>query len=447
MDRIIFFELLNKAELEYEIKIRLEEPKDTVILLKKQILQLALRVPSEEIVDSVLDVETDLDELTTTLKYIESKILLLEQGNLRFYKKIKTFINHLFYRLERIDIDLDSSEVNRLSQAKEKFLNLESKFKSLSITSNDINPQPLILNHPSSTPNTPNETIFHTMPPEIQSQSLNSIPNNSLNELKRIKYDGNSCPRSFIQKIQEFSISRNISSNKLLDHAFELLTDNALHWYRFKRDSLLSWDELCEALILDFGGFDFDHKLLQAINGRTQGKDEPIVVFISILSGMFARLSEKLSETMKLQIIIRNIRPCYSPYIANNSINSILDLISCCQKYEEFLDKEKRFSEPQSTNNPSAVEFNYKSSNLTSKPSTSNAFPPRTNFNRFYNKPQVNTISRHNNNAFCVRCRINGHTLTNCPQPRSLIICFGCGLKGVKFYDCPNCNKSNNSKN
>lgn len=445
MDRIIFFELLNKAELEYEIKIRLEEPKDTVIQLKKQILQLAPRNSSTDILDSILEVKTDLDELTTTLNYIESKIILLEQGNNRLNKKIETFINHLYFRLERIDIDSDPSEINRLSQIKERFFNLESKFNSLITVS--INPQPITVNRPSSTPNTPNETMFHTILPDIQSQPLNSIPNNSLNELKRIKFDGTTCPRSFIQNIQEFSISRNITSNKLLDHAFELLTGNALHWYRFKRDSLLSWDELCEALISDFSGFDYDHKLLEAINSRTQGKDEPIVIFVSILTGMFSRLSEKLPETKKLQIIIRNIRPCYSPYIANNNINSIISLISCCQKYEEFLDKEKRFSEPQTTNNPLCVEFNYKSSsNLTSKTSTSNSFPPNTNFNRFNYKPKVNSINKVNNNAFCVRCRTNGHTLNNCSQPRTLIICFRCGLKDVKSTDCPNCNKTN-SKN
>lgn len=301
MDRIIFFELLNKAELEYEIKIRLEEPKDTVIQLKKQILQLASRTPSADILDSVLEVKIDLDELSNSLNYIESKILLLEQGNYRLNKKIQTFINHLHFRLERIDIDSDPSEVNRLSQTKERFLYLESRFNSLKTDSNDINLQPIIVNRPSSTPNSPNESMFHTILPDIQSQPQNSIPNNSLNELKRIKYDGNSCPRSFIQKIQEFSISRNISSNQLLDHAFELLTDNALHWYRFKRDSLLSWDNLCEALISDFSGFDYDHKLLEAIKSRTQGKDEPIVIYVSILTGMFSRLSEKLSEAKKLQ--------------------------------------------------------------------------------------------------------------------------------------------------
>lgn len=482
MTRTINFSFLNKAELEYEVRIRLEDPATTVLLLRKQILQLALFTPSEDILISPLPIEEDLPLLDSTLNYLDNKIQVATTGDLRYLKLIETYLNHIYYRLDRIDIDLYPNHKSTYDSLKTKFEQFEKQFESFTfLPAETVEPVqvaasvPLPLTPAQCLPALPPYSIGS--PPVSTAQAAShmiSSPNplHVFKDLRKYSFNGKSCPRSFLQKLNEYCICRGLNKDLLISQAYELFTDNALHWFRYVygQNPNLTWDELSQLLIQNFSEYDYDYKLLEAIKTRTQGRDEPIIIYISIISGMFSRLSKKLSEADKLEIILRNIRPCYSVFVALKDIVSIESLVATCQNYERFMDRDKQFKEPVSLQHPLTAEFNYKYSvsnstssqnstsvsNSTSKPSPNPQTP--TSFNKFrsgpsYNSGQVNALNQPklpDQNIFCYRCRIHGHNLMTCTQPHFLI-CFKCGLKGYKLTDCPKCNNlaspSDNQKN
>lgn len=454
MDKPINFNLLNKAELEYEIKIRLEEPAETVIQQKQQIQRL-LQTSEPIILNSTLPITDDLEECHATASYIQNKINNLSSSTSKFLPKIESYLNHLYHRLDRIDIDLQPDLKENYDSLQALLTNLYRKLDNFTFQTANDNPEPISL--PTN--------INPTTNPDLSSSSFPTSSDTNktfIRDIKRYSFDGTTCPRAFLQKIEEFRIARHIPKNYLLDHIYEIFNNNALHWLRFQRSISpnLTWDELCEKLTRDFDTPDYDDKLLTAIKNRTQGQNEPIVIFLSIIHGMFSRLTTMPTEEERLKIIKKNIRPCYSILLAHQNYKTVEALLTGCQNYELLLDKERNFKEPTHDPSPIANDFNYK----TTSPSTSNPSQPKqkTPFTPYtqptkttpyqqhnfiqYNKPFRQPIpSQHVNttytqqNTFCVRCRVHGHTLNTCTQPR-FPICFKCGQKGIKTPDCPKCN-------
>lgn len=79
---------------------------------------------------------------------------------------------------------------------------------------------------------------------------------------KTDNFDGKSCVRVFIQRIDKFCQAKINLHNKILTNAPEIFTGEALHWFRSSRDSVSTWDELVALLKHDFDRPDFDYKLL-----------------------------------------------------------------------------------------------------------------------------------------------------------------------------------------
>jgi len=421
MSRPINFLLLNKSELEYEVRVRLTEPASDVQALKNQLISLSQRLTSEDILESTLPLEEDVSQIESVLNYTSSKLDQLEKKfSNTANKRVETYLNHLYYRLERLECS--PSFLEKITELRVLFETLEKKFLLLK-NDNEQTFFEVASGHHSSVISAKDQPIVVNSTPF--QQPIGSV----LSDLRRIAYSGDGCPRSFLLKLDELRISRGLPSDRLLDHASEIFSGRALHWVRFQRqrNPSITWVTLSELLVKDFGSYDYDFKLLSAINSRTQGVDEPIIIYVAVMSGMFSRLNNKLSEQQQLDILFRNIRPCYSVFVALGDIVSIDALIQNCQKYERFLDRDRSFKEPQCSDSQFG-EFSYSPLYGKPKPSTSNS-------------PAVNAISvrrKFNAYEYCLRCRTNGHTLDGCTMPRD-IVCFGCGLKGYKKPDCPSC--------
>ncbi|KOB72759.1 Gag polyprotein [Operophtera brumata] len=249
-------------------------------------------------------------------------------------------------------------------------------------------------------------------PLTLSNQQAPFIPQKRLlirtHQSHKILLKGNTCARSFLQKLEEFRLSRNISEEKLCKHAFEIFSDDALHWFKFQynRNPALTWKNIHYLLIKDFGSYDYDYKLLEAIRKRTQGETETIIIYISVMFGMFARLSKKLSENEQLEILLHNSRPCYSVFIALKDIRTVDDLISTCQTYERFSERDRDFHEPQRDVSSCAYEFAY-------RPSTSKTTQNMKSSNTISVEKQQLSQNKHKDD-YCFRCRVTGHTLTSC---------------------------------
>lgn len=461
MNYVVKFLSLQKAELEYEVELR-GGMGDSVQELRKQIVKLSQALPSEDILESHLMPADDLKGVKESLSKSQGNLTSLKlKFDKNLFSRTETLLHHIYHRVHRINKEPDTADVLKIT-----LFNFNAQYKEL-CGLKSYAPQPQARPSPSAATD------------NIDFSALSvTCERNLTSDISKLKYSGKTCVRSFIQRVEEFVQSRGISFDKILSLAFEIFVDDALHWYRCNKDRVQSWKELCELLKEDFSSSDYDYKLAAEIRSRTQGENENITIYLSIMHGMFSRLTKNFSEEDKLEILLHNIRPCYASTLAAcPEIRSIDTLKSLCRNYENIKSRFAQFQEPPKvTSCTLAPEFAYKTiSNISenfNKAKQSNYYTSQkyNNSNTYYksnqnftnyqrsqnfsnneNKSQlVTALSENagNSKPFCPRCRTDNHTLKNCKQERFLI-CFKCGKKDVRFSECPDCNQSTeiNSKN
>lgn len=453
--REIKFLSLTKAELAYEVAIRGETPASTVDQLRKQIVKLGPLFPSEDILVSQLEPTTDLVAVEDTLTKVDGYLKELDNGyDEGVYLRARNLFTHLSYRLRRIDCGEFPELRAKLKDVRRRYERLLAALESFTKanTSSDLGAD---LEKPT---------------PSVISVTCER---GSTLELAKLKYDGKSCARAFIKRVEEFTASRSIPEAKLLTSAAEIFTGDALHWFRGIRDSISSWAEVADRLREDFGYADYDYRFLAEIRARTQGERENITIYLSIMAGMFSQLDKKLSEEEKLEIVLHNIRPCYASVLSSSiTLNTIEQLRSICKNYENIQSRLSNFHEPpKATGDTLAPEFAYSHSGSNAKnfkqpPVANNDGKPNfANNNPNYNRPfqgrsfaQNQATSNGNRNfnpnrvsafkqdysSFCPRCRVKSHNLYNCTAGRA-IVCFGCGKPGVRVIECPQCSSDGSS--
>lgn len=252
-----------------------------------------------------------------------------------------------------------------------------------------------------------------------------SINLSSLN----LKFDGTSCVRVFIERLEELRQARGISEQLALVAFSDLLEKSALCWFRSNKNSFKTYSDLLAGLREDFDIPDLDYKLTKEIRARTQAKTESIVAYLSIMQGMISRLTKPLSEEEQLDIIMHNIRPEYMREMALLDISSIKQLQIYGKKLELARARQDQFVEPKPSDLKQDFNFYTKdkpspSSQKTSKPISA-----------------VEKLSTSVNNKKCFRCNRTNHYTNECKVSKELV-CYKCGEKGFKRTDCPKCPKN-----
>ncbi|XP_047990773.1 uncharacterized protein LOC125229878 [Leguminivora glycinivorella] len=438
----IKFMSLQKAELAYEVEIRGESPADNVMDLRKQITKLVRLYPSDDILLSPFDPAVDAAAVEESLSKIAKNIKCLNENfDKNLLARTKNTMNHIFHRLNRIDC---SSQPDSLTACNECF----KLFQTCKSALNNFD----TIAAGSTSEDTPSLITVNC------ERGLSS-------ELSKLKFNGKTCVRSFIRSASDFIKARSLSSSKVLSFATEIFTDDALHWFRSIRDQVDSWEDVCVRLKEAFSTPNYDYRFKDEIKARTQGPRENITIYLSIMSGMFSQLDKPLPEEEKLQILLHNIRPCYANVLTSCSeIKDVQQLQSVCKNYENVQSRMAQYREPpKATSETLAPDFAYShastSTNASNKPFLQRQpfvknYDYKSRFSNYANKP--NTITNitpvdavaaatpvYAINArpkFCPRCRVNTHSLRNCTAER-VIVCFRCGHPGVKFHDCPDCQK------
>lgn len=417
MSFTIKYLLLQKHELSYEVAIRGEFPSENVDGLRRQINKLTQLYPADEIIESVFDFNDDIKGCQESLDKVKKNLdALLLNYTESLFKRTDSLINHLHFRIQRIHPE-KSDDISQLNNIKKMFDGFNTLFLELS--------------KPGSSEPTPTSLLSDDAinKPNISGLNINvSCERSITSELAKLKYDGKSCVRAFIQKLEEFRVSKVISEDKMLLSATDIFIGDALHWFRSTKHKIFEWKNLIQCLRDDFDIPDYDYRMLSEIRNRTQGDGESITIYLSIMEGMFNRLSKPMSELDKLEIIVHNIRPCYSTLLAASSnITTLEQLRTTCKNYERFKILSDNFKEPPSLNsNLLAPEFCYQRKQL-----------------------NIHTINIKNvdepikKSVFCFRCRVNTHTLRDCKAERK-ILCFGCGQEGIRKPECPKCSRSKN---
>uniref|UniRef100_V5H321 Retrotransposon gag domain-containing protein n=1 Tax=Anoplophora glabripennis TaxID=217634 RepID=V5H321_ANOGL len=141
--------------------------------------------------------------------------------------------------------------------------------------------------------------------------------------------------------------------------------------------NLHSWDDLVDKLRSAFQPYDYEQALWEEIRRRTQGSQEKLINYISVMENMFARLSDKPSEETRVQIIRRNLLPYLQTQLAIFPLRDIHELIRLGRSIEETEFRVQRFC-PPSTNTRLLVEPEF-------------AYRKQTNSNPVYSVQALNT--------------------------------------------------------
>ncbi|KAK9688531.1 Retrotransposon gag protein [Popillia japonica] len=139
-----------------------------------------------------------------------------------------------------------------------------------------------------------------------------------------LKYSGDNSGLSlnaFLERVEELMLARNVTKEQVFRSAIDLFSSRALIWYRANRKALSDWDELVVALREEFQVPDYDERLFDEIRKRTQGPNESISMFVSVMTNLFSRLSIKIPESNRLKMMCKNLSPFYQSQLGLTDIN------------------------------------------------------------------------------------------------------------------------------
>ncbi|KAL0849819.1 hypothetical protein ABMA28_011760 [Loxostege sticticalis] len=429
---------LNKEELIYEVKIREEVPDSTVDALRKQLRSLLSEYPSDQIVKTDLDPNDELEVIKQKLKELQELVVKQKQSpSSTSLIRLKTLAYHLHHRLNRVEVE-EVSIKQKVSFCQGS-LNILFELLEQQIPGNpqedEISEQLAV-----DCKQINNIQVFDHHQSEKPSGSGCSRAGNKSIAKWNVRFNGVSDPRSFLDRVEDLQIADGVSDQELLDSAARLFVDQALIWFRAVRSDLTSWKELRALLLEDFSIVDYDFKLLGEIRLRTQGIEEPLHIYFSIMKCMFGRLKKPLPETEKLEILLRNIRPFYSQQLAFVEITSVDELLKKCKVIEVMRQRGLDFSEPDKQNfSVFTSDFLYKpkkqaQSSFSSSKQTGN---PESVW-RNTKQNSVNLVSAVSKEKQLGRkCGKPDHNFKTCRNNRN---CFICGKPGHFAKLCQNKN-------
>ncbi|KAJ0174642.1 hypothetical protein K1T71_009750 [Dendrolimus kikuchii] len=214
---------ITKSELMYEVAIRGESPSDNVAGLRRQVNKLTQLYPSDDIIDSVYDFSDDIEGVQETLDKIKTNLDLLKNNfNEPLFNRTKSLLHHLFYRLQRIEKPETVDETSLLKKCKKCY---ETFYENLVTLPGSK------IREPKDLASTSDDDSLPTNVPNISGLNISvSCDRGLVGEFAKLKYDGKTCVRSFIQKLEEFRLSKGISEDKMLTSAFDIFIGDALHW-------------------------------------------------------------------------------------------------------------------------------------------------------------------------------------------------------------------------
>lgn len=258
----------------------------------------------------------------------------------------------------------------------------------------------------------------------------------------KVQFDGDSSVTSFIERIEELRISRNVTEEQLLRSAVELFTKDALLWYRTHK--FHSWGELISKLRQDFQPYDYELDLWDEIRKRTQGVKERVITYIAAVENLFNRLGEnKPSEKTRVDWIRRGLLPHIQSQLALHTVEAVPELTRLSRLIEETFARTQKFCPPP-TNYRNLLEpdLAYRKSPNSQHYMSCSAISSEFKANTTESVRMVSDdVDGSRNVPVCWNCGKRGHRFKKCSESKK-IFCFRCGTQNVVANTCPKCSKN-----
>lgn len=228
----------------------------------------------------------------------------------------------------------------------------------------------------------------------------------------------------FLERVHELRMTRNVSLSELYFSAADLLQGPALSWYRSIKYSVGSWAELEAKLKATFLPPDYEESLLDEIRAKKQKDDEPAILYISTIRGLFARLTMPPSEKEQLRMIRRNLQPTIAQHLVLVPLETYEDLECYCQ----------RITSNSPPSGPRKVTRSSREQLIAPLNATRDDQVRRLGNQRRQGQTPRDTA------PVCWNCHRQGHQFRQCRARRVGVFCYNCGLRQVINSECPRCN-------
>lgn len=456
---------LTSDELSYELRIRGITTSKKDVTVRRKMLHRRLTTDRGRDI-AYADPKYDYDQ---EKQIIDSTLIELRQLIEEFegpqtdstFQRVKSRLIYITYRIQRICIP-DNEKQNEITEFKnESFataIELESILFEKAAESERVNNTPV---HNSPKLDESRKSILENVNRSFrQENSGKSVPVYKWN----LKFSGESnCSLlNFLDRVEELCKARRVSKEELLESAVDLFSDRAYVWYKSVQSSVTDWQSLVHLLKLNFLPLDLEESIWEEIRNRTQGKKEPIHIYVAVMDSLFKRLERTVCETTKIKYIRKNLLPLYSSSLALIDISSTNELIELCRKIDNAQLSTSKYHPPPriSTIDPELV---YLSSDVASSTSGSSLNLLQTNIpienksrstGTFNQNRNVNSSNNNNNNRShttrttenvtagssgtknkCWNCDGWNHSFKHCRAKRTKF-CFRCGRKNETTKTC-----------
>lgn len=239
---------------------------------------------------------------------------------------------------------------------------------------------------------------------------------------------------AFLEAIDEMKTARNASEADLYNSAYDLFTGRALIWYKAIRRETSNWGQIVREMRNEFEPQDYAERLWDEIRSRTQGEDEPIGIYVSVMRNYFHRLPQRPAGQEMLRIVMRNLHPYYLDRLGLQEVSDLNDLVQQGRRLEQnrwriqthrppppkkyLLEPDLAYLPPMRRNNATVAEVRSEEPSCSQKPSSAPT-------------AKINPRSR----SKCWNCGQPGHAFRWCRAEKKLF-CERCGKKQVTTEEC-----------
>ncbi|KAK9731641.1 hypothetical protein QE152_g13442 [Popillia japonica] len=238
---------------DFDFEIERDAINATISSIKKDKLR-----PGIEFKDPDFDFEIERDAINATISSIKECINEFEGPESdSAFKRIASRITHVTDRVKRIELTDEEVVTTFKNDSLANCLELEVLLSEKVIRET----QPVFTNTP------PIQSLHSDIP---QTSIVKRTPVYKLNV--RFTADGKSDVFSFLERIEELSLSRSIEKRDLFDSAVDLFDGDALLWFRSIKPQVHDWDTLVERLKRDFLPTDYEEFIWEQIRDRHQKK-------------------------------------------------------------------------------------------------------------------------------------------------------------------------------
>lgn len=410
---------LSRDELEYELSVR-GIPNTRILNIPIMRQELTKRLKKETLGDiedqsnvhrgPAEEIAICTDKLKTLAKMLSE---VTENTFSLEYRKITSKLLHISGRLARIDSD-DVEIKGSIKQLELQMAIFEESLIEM-FDANELKKEASSTPPTSAPASTSTDTSINRTQIPVSKWDLSFNGDNN-----------NLSVNAFLERVEEYSIARNVSKSELCNSVVELLKDRALVWYRSIKSKIHSWDEFVLLLRQEYEPHDYEIELWDEIRNRTQGPDETVGTYFACMVNLFSRLPTVVSEAQRLQVLRRNIAPYYIRAVGLTPINSVDELRSVCKQLEtNRLMAEKFQPPPVNRRNLLEPDLSYQGRSRTSNVNVSEI---RTSRN------DTRTDAR------CWNCNSPDHRHRDCTRARKRF-CYGCGLDNQTKTTCPRCQR------